>query len=120
MRILGIVMGFLSIASFIVYYECAFYNYPNIPEIYYNTANWMIWTTLSISFFLLGRNETNKKLKYLIYYNIAFFWLYLVLAYLINEYMDFSITMHKVVISLVLTSITCLICYFVPFPKFLR
>lgn len=111
MRRLAILFGLLAIIMFAAYYQYAYTHWPEIPQIYYDATNWLIWTTLSVTFFTIGRAERNIKLKYLVFYNFGFFWLYLVIAYLLNEINDLAVPMHKVFISLLLTLLTGLLCY---------
>ena len=111
MRVAVAITGFMAVCTFSIYYQYAYVHWPDVPEIYYNIANWVIWLSMSIAFFAIGRGEKNRKMRYLVFYNIGYFWLYLVISYLLNEINTTAIPMHKVFIALILTTLTGLLCY---------
>ena len=81
-----------------------------MPQIMHDITNWFVYLTLSAAFFKLGMSE-DKKDRYLVYYAIAQFWLFLVLTYVFNEFFDLQIIMHKVFIAISLTFVCSLLLY---------
>lgn len=110
-KVIGIVLGIIGILAFGIYYQYAFINMPIINYTYSDFVNCYIYLLISYCFFSLGQNE-KPIIKYLVYYSISEFWFFLSLTYIVNIFMDSSITMHKVIVALFLTFFASLIWYF--------
>lgn len=110
MKRLVIALGFLSMVTFGVYYQYAYNHWPNVPQVYYNLVNWVLYITMSFCFFMLGKKEEPKE-RFLVFYPIAQFWFFLTLTYVLNEVFNNQIVMHKVLISISLSFIVSICTY---------
>jgi hypothetical protein len=63
-------------------------------------------------FFGLGKLEKNKRIKYLVYYPIAWFFGMIYLTYIGNMYFDFFLHTNKMNLVYIITYVICLNYYF--------
>ena len=86
-------------------------HFPQVNQNYADAVNYTIYLALAFAFFELGSKE-ESKIKLLIYYAIAEFWLFLTVTYLLNDLFDVQVVMHKVVCAIFLTFSTSIVWYF--------
>ena len=101
--------------TFIAYYQYAYIFYPNVHELSVKLLHYGYFLGVSIVFFGIGLGENKSALKHLIYYPIAFFFLFVLTAYVLNDYFDSYIFMHKTLLSILLTLSVCPISALVSF-----
>ena len=111
LRKLAYIFGIIGVLVFIVYYQYAYTNFPAIKPIYSHLTNYAVYLSLSFAFFALGGKE-ESRIKLLIYYSIAEFWLFLVITYILNDLFDVQVVMHKVICAIFLTFSTSIVWYF--------
>lgn len=106
-RLLKIIGGLVSVITFIIYYQYAYNFYPNVPQWSIDVLRNGYFLGMSIVFFGIGIDEKRLLLRHLVYYPIAFFFLFVLAAYVLNDYFDSYIFMHKTLLSILLTLSVC-------------
>lgn len=81
------------------------------PEWLVNIWLYGIFISAGLLFRVIGIEEKNKFVKVLIYYNISSFFILLLMAYSINDILDFYLNAKFVINCFILTTIICLIYY---------
>lgn len=66
---------------------------------------------LSILYYGFGRDEKDIKVKYLLYYNLSWYFGLVSTLYIFNYYFTNLVKTHKVFVSFILSSTICLLLY---------
>lgn len=114
---LGILGVLIGIGSFVSWFYIAMKTWnidlPNngVPlcaiRIFY--SGYFISSALYL--FALSKNSKNK-IKQLIWYSVSNFYAFLMLSYFLNWTLDILIGLNKIIITLILTTISCILYYF--------
>ena len=67
---------------------------------------------LGLTFLGIGLDEANIKIKHLVYYPVSVFFFILPITYLLNTFLDPLIEINEVIITLITTTVICLLYYF--------
>ena len=109
-RIAGILGVFFSVVGFSIYYLIAVKCYPLIPAIFVKFSYYSLFVGLALSFLALGL-ESNRRIKNLIYYTGASFWVTVLCCYLLKD-MGLIKSRDMSMYFLIGTSVICFILYF--------
>lgn len=114
-KVFGILAVVLSIVSFAIYYPIAVDTYPFVPEIPKKLNYYALYIGLSFAFLALGWNS-ESKIKNLIYYTGASFWITIFLCYFFKD-VGMIKSRDMSIYFLIGTSILCLAMYFYKKPS---
>lgn len=115
-NISGILALIIGVITFSIWYKIALSSYPNVPVHVERIQYYGSWIALSLAFLGLTLNAKNK-IKQLVYYGGFNFYLFLVITYIINQLFDVLIRQNKIVLTLILTSLSCIIYYLMSYSE---
>lgn len=105
--------GLIGVIAFTVYYSIAVETYPYVSNFVVNhILRDGLFICISLVFLGVGITEQDRKLRFLVFYPVSFFFAWVLFAYWLNDICDVTIQMSKVVFSTSLTVITCFLLYF--------
>ncbi len=99
----------ILVISFCLFYYFAWNNYSY--ELYNNIYNFGYFSGISLLLLGLAVKEKNNKLKHLIYFACSFFFIGLFLTYGLDKLIDPFIKTNKVILSIIITTLLCMIYY---------
>lgn len=105
--ILGLIVG---VVSFGINYAIALKTYPNTPLWATRMLYYGCFMALSLSFYNLTLKQ-EKKIKHLIFYAGSNFYMFLTIAYSLNQIFDILINQNKIIFTLIFTVLSCIIYY---------
>lgn len=109
-NIYGILALIIGVSSFAFNYIIALQTYPNTPIWVTRILYYGCFIALSLTFLGLTFKSENK-IKQLIYYAGFNFYVFLTIAYLLNQFMDVLIKQNKIIFTLILTVSSCILYF---------
>jgi hypothetical protein len=110
-KLSGILALIIGASTFSVNYYIALQSYPEAMPLW---ATRLLYQGCFVSqslLFLALTIGAKKKVKQLIYYAGSNFWMFLTIAYLLNQFFDILIKQNKIVFTLILTCFSCIVYY---------
>ncbi len=107
---LGIIAALIGIITFAIWYKIALGSYPNVPVYAERIHYYGCYLTASLAFFALTVNSKNR-IKQLVWYGVSNFYLFLVLAFGLNQLLDILVAQNKIIFTLLLTVTSCILYY---------
>ena len=105
---LKIIGGIILVGGFVAYHI--------VYQVSRETADLLYWLPnmigVTITFFAIGLSEKSYLLRNLIYYPVSYFFGVLASIYLIDRWSDGAIEINKVVLTLIIVIVLCLLCFF--------
>jgi len=107
-RVFKITGGLILVISFITYY------WVELKVVNKEAADILYWLPnmigISLVFFGMGIRE-ERLIKHLFYYPVSWFFGFLALLYVTDLFIDVMIDINKVILSMILTTMLCLLYY---------
>lgn len=105
LKYLSAIIGFYAIIKYIAWCNLSYTLFYidksfRVPQDYNDMTNLVLYSTLSISFFVIGRSEEDKINRLFMYYAIAEFWAFLSFQIAINLIFPDVFTFQMYIISL--------------------
>ena len=105
-RVLKITGGLILVMGFILHH-CYYQINKDAADILYWLPNMV---GISLVFFGMGIRE-ERLIKHLFYYPVSWFFGFLALLYVTDLFIDVMIDINKVILSMILTTMLCLLYY---------
>jgi magnesium-transporting ATPase (P-type) len=113
-NISGIIGLIIGISTFSYWYLVALNTHPEVPIQTERILHYGYWIEISLLLFALTLNSKNK-IKQLIWYAGSNFYLFLTITYFLNRNFDILIRQNKIICTVILMVISCIIYYFFSF-----
>lgn len=109
-NVYGILALIIGVSTFSFNYFIALETYPETPLWAVRMLYYGCFISLGLAFLQLTY-KTDNKTKQLIYYGGFNFYVFLTLAYILNQLLDVLISQNKIIFTIISTTASCIIYY---------